>query len=70
MVRKSSVFQVKIEAISTKKEYENYHLQLKFKWGTLSRDRIQLQSEGAEVFYKQIEIVPIAHLPTEVIKQF
>ena len=70
MVRMSSVFQVKIGAISTKKEYENYHLQLKFKWGTLTRGRIQLQSEDAEVFYKQIEIVPIAHLPTEVIKQF
>ena len=57
-------------AISTKKEFENYHLQLKFKWGALTWGRIQLKSEGAEVFYKQIEIEPIEQLPTAVIKQF
>ena len=36
----------------------------------LTKGRIQLQSEGAEVFYKQIEIAPIAQLPAAIINQF
>jgi hypothetical protein len=34
------------------------------KVSSLSRGRIQLQSEGAEVFYKQIKIQPISRIPT------
>jgi hypothetical protein len=32
----------------------------------LSRGRIQLQSEGAEVFYKQIKIQPISRIPADI----
>jgi hypothetical protein len=33
----------------------------------LTRGRIQLQSEGAEVFYKQIKIRPISRIPADLI---
>jgi hypothetical protein len=35
----------------------------------LTKGKIQIQSEGAEVFYRQIQIKPIDRLPTELIKQ-
>lgn len=35
----------------------------------LIKGKIQVQSEGAEVFYKQIKIQPIDRLPAELIKQ-
>ena len=35
----------------------------------LTKGRIQLQSEGAELFYRHIQIQSIDHLPTELIKQ-
>ncbi|GGB00247.1 3-keto-disaccharide hydrolase [Puia dinghuensis] len=35
----------------------------------LTKGKIQLQSEGAEVFYKQIRIRPITQLPAEILKQ-
>jgi hypothetical protein len=31
----------------------------------LTRGKIQIQSEGAEVFYRQIKIQPIKQLPAE-----
>ena len=34
----------------------------------LTRGRIQLQSEGAEVFYKQIKIRPISQIPVDLLK--
>jgi Domain of Unknown Function (DUF1080) len=34
----------------------------------LTEGRIQLQSEGAEVFYKQIKIQPISQIPADVLK--
>lgn len=36
----------------------------------LTKGRIQIQSEGAEVYYKKIEIQPLDGLPAEVVKQF
>lgn len=36
---------------------------------SLIKGKIQVQSEGAEVFYKQIKIQPIDRLPAELIKQ-
>jgi hypothetical protein len=35
----------------------------------LTKGKIQIQSEGAEVFYKQIKIEPINTLPAELVKQ-
>ena len=35
----------------------------------LTKGKIQIQSEGAEVYYKQIKIEPIDKLPTEFVKQ-
>jgi len=35
---------------------------------TLIKGKIQLQSEGAEVFYKQIKIRPLAMIPAEILK--
>jgi hypothetical protein len=35
----------------------------------LTKGKIQIQSEGAEVFYKQIKIQPINHLPEALLKQ-
>jgi len=34
----------------------------------LTKGRIQLQSEGAELFYRDIRIQPIDHLPSELMK--
>jgi len=34
----------------------------------LTKGKIQIQSEGAEVFYKQIKIQSINELPTELLK--
>jgi hypothetical protein len=36
------------------------------KVSSLSRGRIQLQSEGAEVFYKRIKIQPISRIPADI----
>lgn len=33
----------------------------------LTRGKIQFQSEGAEVFYRNIEIRPIARIPVEIL---
>lgn len=33
----------------------------------LTKGKIQLQSEGAEVFYKQIRIRPITHIPAQIL---
>jgi hypothetical protein len=35
----------------------------------LTKGKIQIQSEGAEIFYKQIKIQPIDGLPAELVKQ-
>jgi hypothetical protein len=35
----------------------------------LTRGKIQIQSEGAEVFYRNIEIRPIKEIPAEVLRQ-
>jgi hypothetical protein len=35
----------------------------------LKAGRIQLQSEGAEIFYRKIEVLPIAEMPS-VMKDF
>ena len=35
----------------------------------LTKGRIQLQSEGAELFYRHIQIQPISQLPSELVKQ-
>ena len=32
----------------------------------LSRGKIQLQSEGAEIFYRNIRIMPISEIPSEI----
>ncbi|AMR30905.1 hypothetical protein A0256_05435 [Mucilaginibacter sp. PAMC 26640] len=35
----------------------------------LTKGKIQIQSEGAEIFYRQIKIQPISQLPPELVKQ-
>src|SRR3954454_15590155 len=34
----------------------------------LTKGKLQIQSEGAEVFYKDIKIQPIDHLPADLLK--
>jgi hypothetical protein len=36
----------------------------------LTKGKIQIQSEGAEVYYRQIKIQAIDRLPAEVVKPF
>ncbi|MGZ3871755.1 MAG: 3-keto-disaccharide hydrolase [Mucilaginibacter sp.] len=41
-------------AISTKKEYENYHLQLQFKWGTLTWGQKKGQNKDSGLLYHSV----------------
>jgi hypothetical protein len=41
-------------AISTKKEYENYHLQLQFKWGTLSWGQKKGKKKDSGLLYHSV----------------
>jgi len=41
-------------AISTQKEYENYHLQLKFKWGTLSWGQKKGKKKDSGLLYHSV----------------
>lgn len=47
----------------------NIRRQLDGRQEPLSRGRIQLQSEGAEVFYRNIRIRPITEIPAEYLRQ-
>jgi hypothetical protein len=40
------------------------------KWVSMTGGKLQIQSEAAEVFYRDIEIRPIAEMPAEYAKYF
>jgi hypothetical protein len=39
------------------------------KMAALTKGKIQLQSEGGEIFYRRVQVVPINGLPESIVKK-